>query len=201
MKWEKACRKGWGEVQEMIDICDFAVGLSRQLYGLTMHSESPCTGCMNNGTRLAWWVLFRPLIFLWRYGAGMQPLHGFAEMYVYGNLLQKHHFVQLPASILSRMFLKRTMYPREYSNLIVGNEVGDLITKIIVFHLVSATGSTKIGSMWLHGCMNVLGKVFLNLEVTMPSSLLNMLILICCLLVLFLAQSAQRASVVPLREG
>jgi aldehyde dehydrogenase (NAD+) len=33
--------EGWGEVQEMIDICDFAVGLSRQLYGLSMHSERP----------------------------------------------------------------------------------------------------------------------------------------------------------------
>ena len=33
--------EGVGEVQEMIDICDFAVGLSRQLYGLTMHSERP----------------------------------------------------------------------------------------------------------------------------------------------------------------
>lgn len=33
--------EGEGEVQEMIDICDFAVGLSRQLYGLTMHSERP----------------------------------------------------------------------------------------------------------------------------------------------------------------
>ena len=35
----KSLQEGWGEVQEMIDICDFAVGLSRQLYGLTMHSE------------------------------------------------------------------------------------------------------------------------------------------------------------------
>src|SRR4030067_872076 len=33
--------EGWGEVQEMIDICDFAVGLSRQLYGLTIQSERP----------------------------------------------------------------------------------------------------------------------------------------------------------------
>src|SRR5438552_8185304 len=37
----KRLQEGWGEVQEMIDICDFAVGLSRQLYGLTMHSERP----------------------------------------------------------------------------------------------------------------------------------------------------------------
>ena len=35
----KSLQEGYGEVQEMIDICDFAVGLSRQLYGLTMHSE------------------------------------------------------------------------------------------------------------------------------------------------------------------
>src|SRR6516225_6283879 len=37
----KSLQEGWGEVQEMIDICDFAVGLSRQLYGLSMHSERP----------------------------------------------------------------------------------------------------------------------------------------------------------------
>ena len=37
----KSLQEGWGEVQEMIDICDFAVGLSRQLYGLTMQSERP----------------------------------------------------------------------------------------------------------------------------------------------------------------
>ena len=43
VSWEmgKSLQEGLGEVQEMIDICDFAVGLSRQLYGLTMHSERP----------------------------------------------------------------------------------------------------------------------------------------------------------------
>jgi aldehyde dehydrogenase (NAD+) len=43
VSWEmgKSLQEGMGEVQEMIDICDFAVGLSRQLYGLTMHSERP----------------------------------------------------------------------------------------------------------------------------------------------------------------
>ena len=38
----KSYQEGLGEVQEMIDICDFAVGLSRQLHGLKMHSERPC---------------------------------------------------------------------------------------------------------------------------------------------------------------
>jgi aldehyde dehydrogenase (NAD+) len=37
----ESLQEGYGEVQEMIDICDFAVGLSRQLHGLTMHSERP----------------------------------------------------------------------------------------------------------------------------------------------------------------
>ncbi len=41
MKNGKSLQEGYGEVQEMIDICDFAVGLSRQLYGLSMHSERP----------------------------------------------------------------------------------------------------------------------------------------------------------------
>ncbi len=43
VSWEmgKIYQEGLGEVQEMIDICDFAVGLSRQLYGLSMHSERP----------------------------------------------------------------------------------------------------------------------------------------------------------------
>ena len=43
VSWEmgKSLQEGWGEVQEMIDICDFAVGLSRQLHGFTMHSERP----------------------------------------------------------------------------------------------------------------------------------------------------------------
>jgi hypothetical protein len=40
-RWARSWRKDCGEVQEMIDIADFAVGLSRQLYGLTMHSERP----------------------------------------------------------------------------------------------------------------------------------------------------------------
>ena len=47
----KILPEGTGEVQEMIDIADFAVGLSRQLYGLTMHSERPAIACTSNGTR------------------------------------------------------------------------------------------------------------------------------------------------------
>ena len=49
----KIKQEGDGEVQEMIDMADFAVGQSRMLYGKTMHSERPSIACMNNGIRWA----------------------------------------------------------------------------------------------------------------------------------------------------
>jgi aldehyde dehydrogenase (NAD+) len=52
----KILAEGQGEVQEMIDIAGFAQGLSRQLYGLTMPSERPATGCMSNGTLWGRWA-------------------------------------------------------------------------------------------------------------------------------------------------
>src|SRR5437868_14961469 len=52
----KIYQEGLGEVQEMIDICDFAVGLSRQLYGLTCTANVPGTACMSNGIRLELWA-------------------------------------------------------------------------------------------------------------------------------------------------
>ena len=84
-----------GEVQEMIDICDFAVGLSRQLHGLTMHSERP-------GHRM--YEQYHPLgivgiisafnfpVAVWSWNTA---LAGFVEMYVSGNQVKKHHFAQL----------------------------------------------------------------------------------------------------------
>jgi aldehyde dehydrogenase (NAD+) len=60
----KSLQEGLGEVQEIIDICDFAVGLSRQLYGLTMHSSDPHIVCMSNGIHLGLLVLSLLLTFL-----------------------------------------------------------------------------------------------------------------------------------------
>ena len=54
MEMGKIVAEGEGEVQEMVDICDFAVGLSRQLYGQTMPSERPGHRLMETGTPSAW---------------------------------------------------------------------------------------------------------------------------------------------------
>ena len=62
----KSLQEGLGEVQEMIDICDFAVGLSRQLHGSPCTAKGPYTACMNNGIRWVWLALFLHLISLCR---------------------------------------------------------------------------------------------------------------------------------------
>ena len=67
----KSLQEGYGEVQEMIDICDFAVGLSRQLHGFTMHSERPGHRMYEQYHPLGLWELFLHLIFLLLYGAGI----------------------------------------------------------------------------------------------------------------------------------
>ncbi len=82
----KRLLEGYGEVQEMIDICDFAVGLSRQLYGQTMHSERP-----EHRMYEQWHPLgivgiisaFNFTVAVWR--AGMQHSPGSAVMSVSGS--------------------------------------------------------------------------------------------------------------------
>ena len=100
----KSYQEGLGEVQEMIDICDFAVGLSRQLHGLTMHSERP-------GHRM--YEQYHPLgivgiisafnfpVAVWH---GILLLLGFVEMYVFGSLVKKHHYVPLHVKTLLPLY-------------------------------------------------------------------------------------------------
>src|SRR5437870_4672013 len=76
----KITQEALGEVQEMIDICDFAVGLSRQLYGRTMASERPGHRLTEQCIRPVRWAGFPPSTFPWRYGRGMQRLRGSAAV-------------------------------------------------------------------------------------------------------------------------
>ncbi len=89
----KSLQEGLGEVQEMIDICDFAVGLSRQLHGLTMHSERPQHRMYEQWHPLGVVALFLPLISRLLYGAGTVCSPGFAEMFPFGRDRKKHRFV------------------------------------------------------------------------------------------------------------
>ena len=68
----KILAEAGGEVQEMIDVCDFVVGLSRQLYGKTIASERPGHRIMETGTHSGQWGSSRRLTSRWRFGRGMQ---------------------------------------------------------------------------------------------------------------------------------
>ena len=94
----KSLQEGYGEVQEMIDICDFAVGLSRQLNGQTIPSERP-----GHVMREQWHPIgvvgiisaFNFPVAVWAWNTA---LHGFVEMFVFGKDLKKRLYVRLPVT-------------------------------------------------------------------------------------------------------
>jgi acyl-CoA reductase-like NAD-dependent aldehyde dehydrogenase len=94
----KSYQEGLGEVQEMIDICDFAVGLSRQLHGFTMHSERPNHRMYEQWHPIGIVGIISAFNFRWQYGAGTLCWLLYVEMYVYGNHLKKRHCRLLHAS-------------------------------------------------------------------------------------------------------
>ena len=160
----KSLQEGLGEVQEMIDICDFAVGLSRQLHGFTMHSERP-------GHRM--YEQYHPLgvvgiisafnfpVAVWAWNTALAwvcgdvcvwkpsektPLCGIACQKIIANVLAKNNL------------------PEGISCLINGDySVGELITNDSRARLISATGSTKMGKIVAKTVGKRLGKCLLEL--------------------------------------
>ena len=142
----KSYQEGLGEVQEMIDICDFAVGLSRQLYGLTMHSERP-------NHRM--YEQYHPLGVVGIISAFNFPVAVWAWnsmlAWVCGDVCvwKPSEKVALNAiacqNIINKVF-ERNNVPEGVSGLIVGDyKVGELMTNDKRVPLVSATGSTQMG--------------------------------------------------------
>ncbi len=139
--------EGEGEVQEMIDICDFAVGLSRQLYGLTMHSERP-------GHRMyeQWHPLglvgvisaFNFPVAVWAWNATLAWVCGDAVLWKPSS--------QTPltgiacAKIAAKVF-EQNGFDAALSSLIVGrgSEVGEKLLNDRRVPLISATGSCRMG--------------------------------------------------------
>ena len=160
----KSYQEGLGEVQEMIDICDFAVGLSRQLYGLTMHSERP-------GHRMyeQWHPLgivgiisaFNFPVAVWSWNAALA--------WVCGDVCVWKPSEKAPLSavacqhIAAKIFAKHGM-PEGISNLIVGDyKVGELMSHDPRIPLVSATGSTRMGKLVAKAVAERLGRSLLEL--------------------------------------
>lgn len=142
----KSLQEGMGEVQEMIDICDFAVGLSRQLHGLTMHSERP-------GHRM--YEQYHPLGIVGVISAFNFPVAVWSWnsmlAWVCGDVCiwkpsEKTPLCGLACQKIVQKVFKENKVPEGVSNLISGGrETGEWISNDERIALVSATGSTRMG--------------------------------------------------------
>lgn len=163
-----------GEVQEMIDICDFAVGLSRQLYGLTMHSERPAHRMYEQYHPLGVVGIISAFNFpvaVWSWNAMIA--------WVCGNTCIWKPSEKAPLSaiacqqIISEVLINNQL-PEGISCLIIGNaELGKRMASDSRIPLISATGSTRMGIAVGTAVANRLGKSLLELGGIMPSSYQN----------------------------
>lgn len=142
----KSLQEGYGEVQEMIDICDFAVGLSRQLYGLSMHSERP-------GHRM--YEQYHPLgivgiisafnfpVAVWSWNSMLAWICGDVCIW---KPSEKTPICAIACQHIIASVFEKNNVPEGVSGLVIGNrEVGEWMSKDARIPLVSATGSTRMG--------------------------------------------------------
>ena len=166
VSWEmgKSLQEGLGEVQEMIDICDFALGLSRQLYGLTMTSERP-------SHRL--YEQYHPLGVVGIISAFNFPVAvwswNVALAWVCGNVCiwkpsEKTPLCSIACQQIISEVLKENSMPEGISCIVNGGaEVGKWIAEDHRIALVSATGSTRMGKDVGQRVASRLGKSLLEL--------------------------------------
>jgi aldehyde dehydrogenase (NAD+) len=142
----KSLQEGLGEVQEMIDICDFAVGLSRQLYGLTMHSERPAHRMYEQYHPLGIVGIISAFNFpvaVWSWNSMLAWVCG--DVCVWKPSSKVPLCAVACQNIIAEVFAKNNV-PEGVSALIVSSrEIGDLMLKDKRIPLVSATGSTQMG--------------------------------------------------------
>ena len=141
----KSLQEGLGEVQEMIDICDFAVGLSRQLYGLTMHSERPMHRMYEQWHPFGVVGIISALNFpvaVWSWNSMLAWVCGDVCIWKPSS---KTPLCGIACQNIIRTVLERNDIPEGVSCLVTGNESGDLINNDKRIPLVSFTGSTRIG--------------------------------------------------------
>jgi aldehyde dehydrogenase (NAD+) len=141
----KSLQEGMGEVQEMIDICDFAVGLSRQLYGLTMHSERPSHRMYEQWHPLGVVGIISAFNFpvaVWSWNAAIAWVCG--DTCIWKPSSKTPLCAVACQNIIAEVFKKNNV-PEGVSCLIVGNAAGDFINTDNRIPLVSFTGSTRIG--------------------------------------------------------
>lgn len=142
----KIYQEGLGEVQEMIDICDFAVGQSRQLYGFTMHSERPQHRMYDQYHPLGVVGIISAFNFpvaVWSWNAMIAAVCGNVCIW---KPSEKTPLTALACQKIVAEVLKDNDLPEGIFNLIIGGpDIGSLMAHDRRVPLVSATGSTRMG--------------------------------------------------------
>ncbi|MEJ0028236.1 MAG: aldehyde dehydrogenase family protein [Rhizomicrobium sp.] len=143
----KILQEGLGEVQEMIDICDFAVGLSRQLYGLTIASERPGHRMMETwhpAGPVAVISAFNFPVAVWAWNAALALVCGDSVLW---KPSEKTPLTALACQALFARAAKRFGdAPAHLSQVLLGErDVGEALAKDARIPVVSATGSTRMG--------------------------------------------------------
>ena len=160
----KSLQEGYGEVQEMIDICDFAVGLSRQLHGLTMHSERPGHRMYEQYHSLGIVGIISAFNFpvaVWSWNTALAWICG--DVCVW-KPSEKTPLCGIACQNIIAEVLKENNLPEGISCLINGDyTVGELMTHDKRVPLVSATGSTRMGKIVAQACAARLGNSLLEL--------------------------------------
>jgi aldehyde dehydrogenase (NAD+) len=160
----KSLQEGLGEVQEMIDICDFAVGLSRQLYGLTMHSERPMHRMYEQWHPLGIVGIISAFNFpvaVWSWNAALA--------WVCGNVCvwkpsEKTPLTSVACFNIVQSVFEKNNVPEGVNCLINGDRtIGELMAADHNVALVSATGSTRMGKAVATTVAGRLGKSLLEL--------------------------------------
>ena len=148
----KILSEGLGEVQEMIDICDFAVGLSRQLHGLTIASERPGHRMMETWHPLGVCGVITAFNFpvaVWAWNAALALICGNAVVW---KPSEKTPVVALAVQALFAKAVERfsaqrpNVVPANLCQILIGRaEIGEVMSRSPLVPLVSATGSVRMG--------------------------------------------------------
>jgi len=142
----KSLQEGYGEVQEMIDICDFAVGLSRQLHGLTMHSERPAHRMYEQWHPLGLVGIISAFNFpvaVWSWNSMLAWVCG--DVCIWKPSEKTPLCAVACQHIVAEVFARNNV-PEGVSNLITGGrDTGEWMAADERVALISATGSTRMG--------------------------------------------------------
>ena len=160
----KSLQEGMGEVQEMIDICDFAVGLSRQLHGLTMHSERPQHRMYEQWHPLGIVGIISAFNFpvaVWSWNSMLSWVCGNVTIWK-GS--EKTPLCSLACQQIVAAIFKKNEVPEGVSCIVTGaRETGEWISTDHRIPLVSATGSTRMGKALASAVASRLGRSLLEL--------------------------------------